>query len=93
MTDEEAYRTYLQRSINSAQSIEAVMSVENNIKTYGYTDYLDVVSKTVGNGSDWQGDGIYTWGETLKKADTDVAAVLASKQPIYQAALEKILNA
>lgn len=92
MTDEEAYRVYLQKIISSSESIEAVMSVENNIKKYGYTDYLDVVSKSVGNGSDWQGEGIYTWGETLRKLDTDVYSVLESKQPIYQAALEKILN-
>ena len=52
---------YRSEEINPENPVE----VENNLSKYGYTDYLDVVSKYVGNGSDWQGDGFYTWGETI----------------------------
>ena len=67
------------------------MSVENNIEKYGYTDYLDVVSKSVGNGSDWQGDGFYTWGITLIDLAVDPVKVLNEKMPVYQAALDEIM--
>lgn len=92
MTDEEAYRLFLSKRINSQESIEAIMSVENNIEKYGYTDYLDIISKTVGNGSDWQGDGFYTWGLTLLNLDNDVKSILDAHQANYQAALLKILG-
>ena len=92
LTDEEAYRVQLQKIIESQASIEAIMSIENNLDKYGYTDYLDVVSKSVGNGSDWQGDGIYTWGETLFTLTNDVASILAAHQDNYQTALTKILS-
>ncbi|MBQ2892033.1 MAG: hypothetical protein IJE45_03985 [Bacilli bacterium] len=91
MTDEQAYRVFLGKRIDSLQSIEAVMSVENNIEKYGYTDYLDVISKSVGNGSDWQGDGFYTWGITLLDLSVDPVKVLNEKMPVYQAALDDIM--
>ena len=91
MTDEEAYRLYLKKYITSEQSIEAIMSVENNLSSYGYTDYLDVVSKSLGNGSDWQGDGFYTWGLELLDLEKDVATILASHQAAYQAKLQELI--
>ena len=91
MTDEQAYRVFLGKRIDSVASIEAVMSVENKINQYGYTDYLDVISKSVGNGSDWQGDGFYTWGITLIDLAVDPATVLNEKMDIYQEALDKIM--
>ena len=91
MTDEQAYRVFLGKRIDSVASIEAVMSVENKINQYGYTDYLDVISKSVGNGSDWQGDGFYTWGITLIDLSVDPATVLNEKMDIYQEALDKIM--
>ena len=91
LTEEEAYRNFLNERIDSAASVEAVMSVENNIKKYGYTDYLDVVSKSVGNGSDWQGDGFYTWGLKLLNDEVDVATELAAHYDNYQRALDEIL--
>ena len=91
LTDEEAYRVYLSKHIESQQSIEAIMSVENNLSKYGYTDYLDVVSKSVGNGSDWQGDGFYTWGESVFVLSNDPGTILAAHQDNYQTALDKIL--
>ena len=92
MTDEQAYRVFLGKRIDSVASIEAVMSVENKINQYGYTDYLDVISKSVGNGSDWQGDGFYTWGITLIDLAVDPATVLNEKMDIYQEALDKIMR-
>ena len=91
LTDEEAYRVFLSKIVESRDSIEAIMSVENNLSKYGYTDYLDVVSKYVGNGSDWQGDGFYTWGETIFNLSNDPATILAAHQENYQTALNKIL--
>ena len=67
------------------------MSVENNLSKYGYTDYLDVVSKSVGNGSDWQGDGFYVWGESVFVLSNDPGTILAAHQDNYQTALDKIL--
>ena len=92
MTDEQAYVVFLQKRIDSAESIQAVMSVESNLSKYGYTDYLWVLSKSVGNGSDWQGDGFATWGMKLVTAAEDPAVALAEKQPIYYNKLIEILN-
>ena len=91
MTDEEAYRLYLKKYITSEQSIEAIMSVENNLSSYGYTDYLDVVSKSLGNGSDWQGEGFYTWGLELLDLEKDVATILSSHQAYYQSKLQELI--
>lgn len=91
MTDEEAYRLYLKKYITSEQSIEAIMSVENNLSKYGYTDYLDVVSKSLGNGSDWQGEGFYTWGLELLDLEKDVATILSSHQASYQSKLQELI--
>ena len=92
MTDEEAYRLYLKNYITSEQSIEAIMSVENNLSYYGYTDYLDVLSKSLGNGSEWQGEGFYTWGLELLDLEKDVATILASHQASYQDKLEELIG-
>ncbi len=92
MTDEQAYIAFLQKRIDSAASIEAVMSVESNISKYGYTDYLWVLSKSVGNGSDWQGYGFATWGMSLVTKADDPAIKLAEMQPIYYNKLIEILN-
>lgn len=93
MTDEQAYIAFLQKRIDSSESIQAVMSVENNISKYGYTDYLWVLSKSVGNGSDWQGNGFATWGMSLvTKTSEDPAVKLAEMQPIYYNKLVEILN-
>ena len=92
MTDEEAYVVFLQKRIDSQASIEAIMSVESNISKYAYTDYLWVLSKSVGNGSDWQGEGFATWGMSLVTSDDDPAAALASHQDSYYQKLIEILN-
>ncbi|MBR2891224.1 MAG: hypothetical protein IKC22_02450 [Bacilli bacterium] len=91
MTDEEAYRLFLKKRITSEQSIEAIMSVENNLSKYGYTDYLDVVSKSLGNGSDWQGAGFYTWGLKLLDLEQDVAQILSSYHEQYQNKLKELI--
>ena len=91
INEEDVYRIKLNKLIDSVESVEAVMSVENNIEKYGYTDYLDVVSKHVGAGSHWRWDGFYTWGLTLLDLSVDPATVLNEKLPIYQAALDEII--
>ena len=74
-------------------SIFRTLSVEDNIKVYGYTDYMDIVSKSVGGGSDWNLDGFATWGMSLvTDQDTNPSGTLQSKKDIYQKALDEILN-
>ena len=91
MTDEEAYIVFLQNRIESAASIQAVMSVETKIDQYGYTDYLWVLSKAVGNGSDWIGDGFAMWGQKLVNPANSLN-VLDEKYDVYQAKLKEILT-
>ena len=90
MTDEEAYIVFLQSRIDSAESIQAVMSVESKVQQYGYTDYLWILSKSVGNGSDWLGDGFATWGLGLVNPDNPLS-VLDEKWQVYQDKLKEIL--
>ena len=92
MTNEQIYRKFLTNRIDSVASIDAVMSVENKIIQYGYTDYLDVISKSVGYGSHWQDNGFYAWGTTLIDLAVDPATVLNEKMDIYQEALDKIMR-
>lgn len=92
LTDEEAYRVWLSKILESKESIDAIMSVENNISKYGYTDYLDIVSKYVGHGSDWLGEGWYAWGESCFVLANSPADILASHQETYQTALETIVK-
>lgn len=92
MTEEQAYITFLQKRIDSAASIQAIMSVENNISTYGYDDYLWVLSKSVGNGSDWQGYGFATWGMSLVTSADNPATKLDQMQPIYYDKLIEIMS-
>ena len=91
MTEEQVYIAFLQMKIKSAQSIQAVMSVESNVSNYGYIDYLWVLSKAVGNGSDWQSYGFNTWCIGLINRPDDPAIKLAQMQPIYQDKLYEIL--
>ena len=73
--------------------INAVISIEDNVKEYGYTDYMDIVSKSVGGGSDWNLDGFATWGMSIvTKQDVNPSVTLQSKKDIYQQALDEILN-
>ena len=91
MTEEQVYIAFLQMKIKSAQSIQAIMSVESNVSNYGYIDYLWVLSKAVGNGSDWQRYGFNTWCIGLINRPDDPAIKLAQMQPIYQDKLYEIL--
>ena len=92
------YIYYLSRIINGPydiveQCITAIMSIEDNIKTYGYIDYMDIVSKSVGGGSAWQGDGFATWCFGLVTSeDFSPEAILQSKQYIYQNCLDEIIG-
>ena len=92
MTDREAYVAFLQQRIESKASVDAIMSVEDNISDYAFTDYMDVVSKSVGNGSDWQGSGFATWGMSLVTGDEEPQVKLGSYKNEYQNKLNEILN-
>ena len=99
MSPRDQYIAYLAKIISGdeeivEQIITAVMSIEDNLDTYGYTDYMDIVSKTVGGGSDWNLDGFATWGLSLiTNLDVNPQATLESKKSIYQKALDEILSA
>ena len=99
MSTRDQYVSFLSKRITGdeqivEQVIAAVMSIEDNIEKYGYTDYMDVVSKSVGNGSDWVGDGFAMWGMALvTNLDVNPQATLESKKSIYQKALDEILAA
>ena len=93
MTDREAYVAFLQQRIESQASVDAIMSVEDNISDYAFTDYMDVVSKSVGNGSDWQGSGFATWGMSLVTSDEDPQVKLDAYMKEYQDKLNEILQA
>ena len=98
MDARDQYIAFLSKRIKGDEAIvegilTAVMSVEDNIKTYGYTDYMDIVSKSVGGGSDWNLEGFATWGMSLvTKLDVNPSATLQSKKDVYQRALDEILN-
>ena len=97
MSPRDQYIAYLAKRISGNEEIveqilTAVMSVEDKLNLYGYTDYMDVVSKTVGGGNDWSGDGFGTWGLSLiTNLDVNPQATLESKKSIYQRALDEIL--
>ena len=92
MTEDEIYITYLQQQIENQESVDAIMSVEENLSAYAYIDYMDIVSKAVGNGSDWQGSGFATWGMSLVTSDEDHVGILSSYRDEYQNKLNEILN-
>ena len=98
MSSRDLYIAFLSKRIQGDpkivdEIIAAIMSVEDNIKVYGYTDYMDIVSKSVGGGSDWNLDGFATWGMSLvTDQDTNPSGTLQSKKDIYQKALDEILN-
>lgn len=98
MSSRDQYVAFLSKRIQGeeaivTQIIDAVMSIEDHVKTYGYTDYMDIVSKSVGSGSDWIGDGFATWGMSLvTKQDVNPSGTLQSKRDVYQKALDDILN-
>jgi hypothetical protein len=55
---------------------------------------MDIVSKSVGGGSDWNLEGFATWGMALvTNQDVNPQGTLQSKKDIYQAALDEILAA
>lgn len=98
MSSRDQYIAFLSKRIQGddaivTEIINAVMSIEDNVKEYGYTDYMDIVSKSVGGGSDWNLDGFATWGMSLvTKQDVNPSVTLQSKKDIYQQALDEILN-
>ena len=96
MSSRDQYIAFLSKRIQGEEAIveeilAAVMSIEDNVKVYGYTDYMDIVSKSVGGGSDWVGDGFATWGMGLVTKADNPSATLYAKKDIYQAALDDIL--
>lgn len=99
MSARDQYIAFLSKRIQGEEAavdqiIAAIMSVEDNIKTYGYTDYMDIVSKSVGGGSDWNLEGFATWGMALvTNQDVNPQGTLQSKKDIYQDALDEILAA
>ena len=88
MTDREAHVEFLQQRIKSKASVDAIMSVEDNVGMYGYTDYMDIISKLLGNGSYWPGSRFYE----LVTSDEDPRVTLEAYNREYQDKLNEILN-
>ena len=93
LSERDLYILSLQKYISSQQSIDAIMSVEDNVGMYGYTDYMDILSIQLGNGSHWYGSGFCTWGLRLVTSDEDPRLILDAYKMEYQNKLNEILNA
>ena len=88
----EEYIDFYDDYILSAESMNAMMSVDDKIDEYGYNEYLLHISKILGNGSDWHGEGFYIWGLELLNLEKDVETILSSHQASYQAALDALFK-
>ena len=92
MTDRDAYVAFLHQIIESETSVDAIMSVEDNVDMHGYTDYMDLISMQLGNGSYWPGSEFCTYGFKLVTSDEDPRLTLEAYNKEYQDKLNEILN-
>ncbi|MBQ2891879.1 MAG: hypothetical protein IJE45_03195 [Bacilli bacterium] len=92
VTEEDMYRIELSKRIDSTQSVDAIMSVENNLDKYGYIDYFDILSKMAGNGSDFQLNGKDTWMHRLLDYNEDYSYILNENLPVYQQMLDTLIG-
>ena len=90
---DERYRIWLKQRIDSEESIEALMSVQNS--KYYHLELLQTVSMTVGNGSHFKGDAWYVFSlPLLVNTDGNLSpqVELDRIQPVYEAAYASIIG-
>jgi len=90
-SEEEIYRTYLKKIITNEASIDAIMSIENNLTKYSYLDYTNIVSQYINYYSDWMVGGYDTWAQSLLNLNNNPAELLASRQKTFQDTLDTLL--
>ncbi len=93
LSPDEKYQAYLEARIDSAESVEAIMSVQK-AEGLTYFEMIGVVSMSLGDGSHYGPDGIYPRSSSLivnTTGDKTPSVVLGELQPIYQNELDQLL--
>ena len=90
----EKYKAYLEARLATAESVEAIMSIQT-AKGLTYFEMIGVVSMSLGDGSHYGPYGIYPLtGSIIKNTNNDKIPVteLGSLRPIYQQKLDELLQ-
>ena len=89
----EKYRVFLEKRINSVESVNAIMSVQDGMHegpSYLYLDLLELVSMTSGEGSHYKLNGFWINYPTLS-GEEEPSVALNKLQPIYENTLNGII--
>ena len=85
---EDRYKTYLSEIIESKASVDAIMSVEENLDKYGYFEYIDEVEQYLNTNT-----FMYEyWYLGLLNEGSRTEFILSNNQEKYQKALNKLIG-
>lgn len=86
LSDDNAYRSYLEGKLDNAIDIEVIMSTQNS----SYFELIEILSMTVGNGSHFGPDAFWPLASSILSTNVNAATKLREVETKYKNALKQI---
>ena len=88
LTNDDAYRLYLNKKLDYPIDVEVVMSVQNS--QYSYYELMEVLSMTVGGGSHYGPNAFWIIASGMMTSEETPATVLKEVEEVYLKALRDL---
>ena len=88
LTNDDAYRLYLNKKLDYPIDVEVVMSVQNS--QYSYYELMEVLSMTVGGGSHYGPNAFWILAAGMMTSEETPATVLKEVEEVYLKALRDL---
>ena len=87
-TEDEAYRTFLGKKLDSAIYVDVIMSVQDS--SLSYYELMEVLSMTVGGGSHFGPNAYWPLASSIMTSSDTPATLLKQVEDVYKAALAEL---